>query len=132
DPEPDESAARALAAYLEVALWAGSEAESDELQSKVPEPELRRLLLNEIKRFAPRPRGDVELVEVSGRAVRGRRATLTRAVHARIDRAIDSIQHTETVRHVGELREIDLDKMTFILRNVELQDTPFDLPCKFG
>src|SRR5690606_17114556 len=50
DPELDESAARALAAYLEVALWAGSEAESDELQSKVPEPELRRLLLNEIKR----------------------------------------------------------------------------------
>jgi hypothetical protein len=120
-PEPDHDAStirvnEALSTYLRVAAWAGSEEDADDLEDAVPDPALRRTILTYVKQLAPRPRGGVETVELYGRAMPGRqRVALTRAAHSRIDEAIH-ISVNETVEeHVGEVREIDLDNMTFRL-----------------
>lgn len=124
-----------LHAYLQVATWASSEADADRLEEAVRDPELRRVLLAEVKRLAPRPRGDVDVVELSGQAMRGHHAKLTKGSHDRINIAIDATTASRTEQHVGELREIDLDNLTFTLRNVASVDAEnravFEVACKF-
>jgi hypothetical protein len=126
----DEPLARkALGQFLKVAEWVSSEEPATVLDRLAPDPHGQRLLLNSLKPFVPRPRGDVETVELSGRAVpRTGTITLTRSSHQRIDRAIDSLAAETVEEHVGDLRQIDLDKLSFILRNAE--DVK-EVPCVF-
>jgi len=134
DPELEQAAESSLRHYLTVASWAGSGADLSQLDEGVPDPELRRLLLTEVKRFIPRPRGDVDVVELSGRLLQGRRTRLTREAHTRIDKAIDTSRRVVPERYVGELREIDLDRLTFRLRHLEGTgegSAPFEIPCEF-
>jgi hypothetical protein len=71
----------------------------------------------------------VERVELSGRAVpRGAKIQLTRSANGRIDQAIDRIEAEQVEEHVGDLREIDLDKLSFVLRNTE---DVREIPCTF-
>ena len=114
---------RALAEFLDVAAWAASGEEPDTLTDRFPDPEKRRLLLNAVKPFAPRPRGRVARVTVSSRAVPSRDVVLTRSVSQQIDRAIDSTATAKVEEYVGDLREIDLDNLTMILRDAgEVQE----------
>ena len=117
----DEALVRqALGQFLEAAEWVSSEASSDLLDRRWPDPQTRRVVLNSLKPFVPRPRGDVESIELSGRALpRMRTITLTKASHQRIDQAIDVLEAEQVEEHVGDLREIDLDNLSFTLRNAE-------------
>jgi hypothetical protein len=125
------AAEQGLAAYLQVAAWASSDAPAEDLATVVQDDELRRTLLAEVKRLAPRPRGDVDMVELSGRAMGRGRAKLTKGTHERIDRAIDRGSASRTEQYTGDLREIDLDNLTFTLRNVSGHNVSFAVPCKF-
>jgi hypothetical protein len=111
---------RALKQFLAVAGWIASDSPPEALQQLITDAQKRRLLLNAIKPFVPRPRGDVESVEVSGRIVpAGNVIRLTRQSHHRINTAIDQIAAEQVETHSGDLREIDLDGLSFILRNAE-------------
>ncbi len=80
---------RALGRLLEVAEWAGSDAPAEALESLCPDPHERRVILDALEPLVPRPGGDIERLEVTGRlAPRGQTINLTRASHQRIDRAI--------------------------------------------
>lgn len=116
-PAPVE---RAIRDYLEVAAWVGSNTDLEKLDHRFPDAQKRRLILNALKPFVPRPRGAVDTVTISGRQVPTRQPiVLTRQVYQRIDAAIDKTT-TETVEtHTGFLREIDLDNLSFILRNTD-------------
>jgi len=119
--ESDEALVRkALGQFLQAADWVSSEDRADVLDRYWPEPHERRVVLNSLKPFVPRPRGDVESIELSGRAV-PRRGTikLTKLSHQRIDHAIDVLEAEQVEEHVGDLREIDLDNLSFTLRNAE-------------
>jgi len=135
EPGTEESATvvrDALGKYLAVATWAASDASGEGLEELIEVADLRRVLLTEVKRLVPRPRGDVESVDLYGRAMpRAERVRLTRKVHARIDAAIDAAEREQVERHEGDLREIDLDNRTFTLRNVSA-DNVFQIPCQFG
>jgi hypothetical protein len=67
---------RALTQFLQVADWVGSEDSAEILDHLCPDPHERRVVLNALKPFVPRPRGDVECVEVSGGSTT--RSTLSR------------------------------------------------------
>ena len=111
---------KALKQYLEVAYWVASNESPDALNSIFPTPEARRIALNAVKPFVPRPRGDVERVELSGRAApHAQTISLTRTSHERIDHAIDVLETEQVEKHIGDLRAIDLDGLSFILRNAE-------------
>lgn len=83
---------RALSRLLEVAEWVGSDAPAEALESLCPDAQERRVILDALRPLVPRPGGDVERLELSGRAApRGRTISLTRASHPRIDQAIDAL-----------------------------------------
>ncbi len=110
----------ALRQFLEVASWVASDASTEALDGLISSSQGRRVVLNALKSFIPRPRGDVESVELSGRVVpRGQMIKLTRQSHQRIDNAIDVLETEQVDTHVGDLREIDLDNLSFTLRNAE-------------
>ena len=110
----------ALNQYLTVAEWVASETSAGELADRIADPQRSKLLLNVVKSLVPRLRGDVEAVEISGRRLpSGKRIRLTRSSHQRIDEAIDRIAAEQVETHVGDLREIDLDNLSFTLRNAE-------------
>ncbi len=112
-------AREALGLYLDAASWVGSEAEPDELERTIPDREQRRLLLNQIARIVPRPRGAAETVELSGRLMRGP-VQLKRASRQRVRTALLQTITEELVTVTGLLREIDLDGRSFIIRDPEV------------
>jgi hypothetical protein len=114
-------ARRALAEYLDVAAWVDSGEDLSQLQERFPDPDHLRLLLNALKTLIPRPRGTIESVEITGPGMSGSRPPirLTRALHARLDQAIDRVVVEQVEEHFGVVREIDLDDLSFTLRNLE-------------
>jgi hypothetical protein len=109
---------RATEAFLFVAAWAASEELPEALTGQFPDPEERRLLLNAVKPFVPRPRGAVENITVFGRmAPSAAPVILTRAASHRIDRAIDQTTTEQVEEYEGDLREIDLDNLSMVIRN---------------
>jgi hypothetical protein len=115
-------ARQALEVYLQVAAWAGSDEEVAQLQAAVPDPERRRLVLNQVARLVPRPRGGLEAVEFFGRVVPKQRVQLRRRARDRVRQAITQTVQQVDVRVQGTLREIDLDQFTFILRDLDSGD----------
>jgi hypothetical protein len=83
---------QALGRLLRVAEWVGSEAPPKALKVLCPDLHERRVILEALRPLVPRPHGDVERLDVSGRAApRGRTISLTAASHQRIDQAIDAL-----------------------------------------
>jgi hypothetical protein len=82
---------QALVTYLNVAAWVSSEGDLPDPTQQIEYAQERRLLLNVLKPLVPRPRGDVEGVEISSRLIPdGRTIRLTRAVYHRIVRVSGS------------------------------------------
>lgn len=121
---------RSLADYLLAASWAGREGDGAELARILPEQERRQVVLAELRRLAPRPRGRIESIELAGLEIRPELpAVLRRESRDRIDSGMQQLEsQVERVAHEGVLREIDLDNRTFILRNVG-EDT--EIRCRF-
>jgi hypothetical protein len=113
--------AEALNDYLKVAAWAGSEKAEGDLAEVVPDVARRRLLLNEVGRLVPRERGQIEEIELSGGLLRAvclpEQISLSRQTRARINSVLDGLPQQGVETHVGDLREIDLDRCSFVLRN---------------
>jgi hypothetical protein len=81
---------QALVTYLDVATWVSSEEDLPDPERQIEHAQERRVLLNALKPLVPRPRGDVEGVEISSRLIpHGRTIRLTRTVYHRLMRAVD-------------------------------------------
>lgn len=121
DGEAGRAVGRALGEYLKAAAWVGSGQPEQDLQEQIPDARRRKLLLTELGRLIPRERGSVDEVEFSGSLLRAERipgrVTLSRPSRARINQALDKIPEQRVETYIGDLREIDLDKYSFVLRN---------------
>ena len=111
-----EQARNALKLYLVAASWVGSDEDSSHLERAIPSAEQRRLLLNQVARLVPRPRGATDLVELSGRELPRGPVRLHRESNARVRQAISTIVREELATAQGLLREIDLDQRSFTVR----------------
>jgi hypothetical protein len=81
---------QALVTYLNVAAWVSSEGNSPDSAQQIAHAQKPRSLLNVLKPLVPRPRGDVEDVEICSRLIPyGRTIHLTRAVYRRLIQAVD-------------------------------------------
>jgi hypothetical protein len=134
--EVPAAVAQGLNEYLEAAAWVASDESEARLLARVPDERRRRLLLTEVARLVPRDRGQVELVEFSGSLVRSARIagtiSLARQGRARIDGALNRMPQSRVETHEGDLREIDLDKYSFVLRNLETHaDEVLQVECQF-
>jgi hypothetical protein len=119
DKDLPDTARQALALYLRAATWAGSGEGLERLETEIPDPEQRRIVLNQIARLVPRPRGGLETVELSGRSVPEGTLKLRKDDRQRIRDAITRTVQEEITTAEGVLREIDLDQRTFIIRDLE-------------
>jgi len=111
----------ALKGYLETAAWAASDEDNDVLESTITDADLRRVILLQVGRLVPRPRGKLESVELSGNLVPRPTVRMTRSARDRVRSAVQrTLQPTfEFIEARGVLREIDLDSRTFDLRDPE-------------
>jgi hypothetical protein len=89
------------------------------LEREIPDPEQRRLVLNQVARLIPRPGGGLDFVELSGRAVSGDLVQLRKETRPRVREAILGTVREETVVEEGVLHEIDLDQRTSIIRDLD-------------
>ncbi|MBO0798531.1 MAG: hypothetical protein J2P31_06890 [Blastocatellia bacterium] len=112
-----KQAMRALDIYLKTVEWVGSGEDLSLLEKEIPDKEHRRLLLNQVSRIIPRPRGGVEVVGFSGKRLLGRTVRLRREDRDRVREAIEKTLTEEWQIVEGTLREIDLDSRSFIIRN---------------
>ncbi len=94
--------------------------------------ELRHTVLSAVKRMAPSPRGALDAITFAGRAIGATKGyRITRDAHPRLQEAILRATATERVTSVdGVIREVDLDKNTFVLR--ERSDSAPDLNCEYA
>jgi hypothetical protein len=90
-PAALEIASKALAEFVDVAHWVAEEQPQDNLKSLFPTEEGRRIALNAVKPLAPRARGDVESIVLSGRIVGAGNITISKAAYKRIEQAIESL-----------------------------------------
>lgn len=127
---PRELVTRALDEYLVVADWVASTRTEEEMARTTEDTELLSILLREVSRMAPPPRGEVDAVEFRGRAVPKAELRLTRGSYDRARKALDRTMAWMPMKLVGDLREIDLDKRTFTLRNLEGGGQ--EVPCRVG
>jgi hypothetical protein len=108
---------RAVREFLDVAAWAASEEVPEALDTRFLNPATRRLLLNSVKPLVPRPRGTVESVTMTGRLASSiGPILLTRAASGRISQAIGRTATEQGEEYVGDLREIDLDNLSMVIR----------------
>jgi hypothetical protein len=126
----------ALIEYLRAAAWVASDEPEGGLQALIPDERRRRLILTELARLVPRERGQVEEVELSGSLMRSERMpgriALSRDGRGRINDALTRLPEQRVETHVGDLREIDLDRSTFLLRNLEGRgDGSMGVECQF-
>ncbi|HEX3531326.1 MAG TPA: hypothetical protein VH988_30050 [Thermoanaerobaculia bacterium] len=118
--ESQRAASGALAEYLEVASWAVRDGNEQWLSERFPEPAKRKVLLGAVKSLAPGKRSSVDSVSLSGRRVPGLGpVTLTRGTKKRLDRALELLVEDRRATYKGVLREIDLDRRTFLIRGAE-------------
>ncbi|HKV38317.1 MAG TPA: hypothetical protein VJX67_03825 [Blastocatellia bacterium] len=128
EPGLEAAAAEARGAlddYLAVAGWAGQETPEETLTCEVPDPGLRRVLLNQVSRLAPRRGGALTEVELTSPRSKRMPAKLTQKTRQRIQTAIDRSLASEgpiesaMLLLQGLLREIDLDSQTLRIHEAQ-------------
>jgi len=83
-----------------------------------PEPEERRLILNQVDKISPQQGGEISKVEFTGRFIDGYRLLLSVQHSKKIKDAIQQTKAPENIEIEGSVREIDLDKKRFMLRDI--------------
>lgn len=123
-------AADGLKDFLSIAYWVSSSDSIQDLTALIGDASKRRVLLRSLKPFVPRRSGGVDFLELSGAIVSEYGVIkITQSAIDRVKEGFDSAISEEEERYEGEIREIDLDKKTFHLRNVEGGG---DVLCRFG
>ncbi len=139
-PEPEQlqlfaqgfwlHAREALNEFLAVADWASSASSLEELSTRFHDTTKRRVVLRALKPFVPRAHGGIDYLELSGSAVPERRTIrLSQEAVQRVSEAFETAISDREERFEGDIREMDLDRQTFRLRNVP---TVNEVPCRFG
>ena len=119
----------ALGEFLSIARWAAAATSVEDLSEMFKETPKRRVLIRALKPFVPRRNGGVDFLELSGSAVfqntpiRLSQETIDVLIKAS-DSAIDSTEE----RFEGMIREMDLDRQTFKLRDVPVRG---EVACQF-
>ncbi len=111
---------QALSDYLAAASWAASNEDFTLLDQHFADESYRKLLLAEVKRLAPRQKGSVDSISISGRFLPAHaEVRLTKSASKRIQSAIYRDLANPPQEHEGLIRQVDLDDRTFSLRKLD-------------
>lgn len=114
----NESVAQALA-YLETGLaWA--ERDRDETDFSVEgDADVAEAILRATLALTPPTSGIITAVEIGGAWLNGRGYHLSRSSRAKVSRTLRRLQTEQIVVYMGRIGEIDDDKLSFTLRDVD-------------
>lgn len=121
-----ERAARLVVHALE---WTGREGADEEFERTIPDAALRAVVLAEVARIAPAKRGEVQLVEFSGRRME-RVARLDRSTGEWIQAAITRLGAAPAEQVEGEVRGVDLDRHMVVLKTSEGRRVRCEFPTE--
>jgi hypothetical protein len=98
---------------------------------QIPEP-LRQSVLNAVRKLVPAPRGALDVITFSGRAIGGGKIyRVTRNARERLEQEVRRVAVLKEITSVeGVIREVDLDRNTFLLR--ERPEEAAELPCEYA
>ncbi len=98
---------------------------------QIPEP-LRQSVLNAVRKLVPAPRGALDVITFRGRAIGGGKIyRVTREARQRLDQEVRRVAVLKEITSVeGVIREVDLDRNTFLLR--ERPEEAAELPCEYA
>ncbi|MBI4869268.1 MAG: hypothetical protein HY816_20195 [Candidatus Wallbacteria bacterium] len=130
-PDPVWTAAsNALSEMAHVAAFVSRPDSGGSLSRLIPDEGRRRLLLAEIADLAPTKEGGIDYIEFSGQVLKELGpARLNRDVRYRLRAEFDRETSEAHETYEGDVREMDLDRRTFKLRNSGVIG---DLICSFG
>jgi|GEM_PF-1909601 len=94
--------------------------------------ELRQPVLHAVRKLVPTPRGALDAITISGRAIgTGKDYRVTREARGRLDQEVRRVTATaEITSEEGIIREVDLDQNTFMLR--DRRGGAPELPCEYA
>lgn len=109
--------------------WATA-TDTDRIDAEAPAPQVRHEVLSAVRKLVPPRGGAVQAVSFHGRLVRSDAPLrLTQETRGRVDAELKRMAVIrEETRDVGTIREVDLDRNTFILRDREAAS---DLDCEY-
>jgi predicted RNA-binding protein len=111
------------------ASWSvGLEAES--IEKIFPDDQERYLILTQVNNFIPREGGEITSVEFNGHLLREKPVFLSAKSKEKVKEALDKTVPSERVIEEGEIREIDLDKHHFVLR--ERSNGKDEIRCNYS
>lgn len=109
----------ALQEYLQTAKWISSNESKEVLSNFFTDPIKRRIVLRAVKPLIPRIGGGIDTLELYGAEVPKReKITLIHAATERVTEALEEAVAENEERYEGDVREMDLDRQSFKLRNV--------------
>lgn len=114
----NESVAQALSHLAKGLAWAEMESDTAELIADGGEVE-ELAILRATLALTPPTSGVITGMEVSGHWLNGRRYYLSKNSRAKVSRRLRRLQTEEIVVHRGRIGEIDDDKLSFTLRDVD-------------
>jgi hypothetical protein len=125
---PPDPATSALELFMEAAAWASVDESYEDAVPSIEDIPYTRLVLSQVINMSPHERGPIQAVEFSGNLVHTNiPPRLTWASRVKARRAAADTEAGEYVEAVGVIREIDLDRRRFELR--QRPNGEPDLPC---
>lgn len=129
-PLDRELAPSALRAYLGVASWVASGADAMQRRDLLPNDEAWDHVLKVIRPLIPDAGSEVSAIEFRSKHSPCGEPIQLRAAHARrVESAVPAATPSAEQNHVGIIRELDLDKCRFTLRNAVVDSR---LVCTFA
>lgn len=119
---------QAVKKFLKGASWAVG-LDKNKIENIFPDEKERRLILNQIDKVTPVKESDYSTVEFKGKIIDKDTIILTDYANKRIQKAIKTSISPEKVVEIGVIREMDLDKLCFNLR--ERPKNKKELHCRY-
>ncbi|MFZ1322608.1 MAG: hypothetical protein WAT71_13710 [Ignavibacteria bacterium] len=120
----------ALIKILETSYWFAKGSKVEELDKLFESESIRNYVIAKTLNLMPSPRSKFSIIEYSGSILPvDKPITLNIKSRKRVREILKKEHHEIEIDKIGVIREIDLDKKHFILRQIE--DGGPDLMCKF-
>lgn len=107
----------AVEKLLKGASWA-SGSESRDIEKIFPDEKERYLILTQVENYIPKEDGEISSVEFNGSYLKEKTIALVPKSKNKIKEALDKTIPSERITAEGIIREIDLDKQRFYLREM--------------
>lgn len=128
----DEELFKTINIIQDVSYWALKQGSKEELEEIIPDNELSIKILNNVLKLTPSTEDSkIHSIQLYGNLItKDKELILTKETRSFIKDFIKEVE-LDTIQITGVIREIDLDKKSFILRDVNIEGLK-EVHCKYN